>query len=196
MLGDGKHDVPTGKIATVVTYLEMTAPRLRGVPLPDGLEFVRFAPDVATYRALFHRVGADWLWFGRAVMSDADLAQVLSDPDFEFYTLMKDGQPEALLELGFWEKDACELAYFGVAPALIGAGAGAYLMDRAIEAAFARPITRFHLHTCTLDSPQAMGFYRRSGFAVTHQKVEIADDPRIAHDYDPALAPHVPLIRP
>lgn len=196
MLGDGFHDIPPGKVAMVVTYLEMRAPRLRNAPLPDGLTFSQINPDVTSYRDLFGRVGQDWLWYGRSLLSDADLGAILDNSKTRIYTLQKDGQAEALLELDFRKQGACELAYFGLTAALIGSGAGAYLMDRAIEHAFAQPIERFHLHTCTTDSKQALSFYCRSGFEPIQQKIEIADDPRIHHGYDPDLAPHVPIIDP
>lgn len=194
MLNDGMHDVPAGKIAMVVTDLEMSAPQLRGVPCPEDLTFVRITPDVAQYRDLFARVGQDWLWYGRKVISQAVLAEIITDPLVQIYTLVKDGTPEALLELDFRKDGACELAYFGVTAALIGTGAGAYLMDRGIEHAFQGGIDRFHLHTCSNDSPEALGFYLRSGFTPVRRSIEIADDPRLKHGYGRALAPHVPII--
>ena len=196
MLGDGFHDIPPGKVAMVVTFLEMHTPRQRGVPLPDGLKFEEMDPDVASYRNLYRRVGDDWLWYGRNLLPDADLASILNDPRTRYFTLMKDGVAEALLELDFRQEGACELAYFGLTSKLIGTGAGAYLMDSAVEHAFAAPISRFHVHTCTIDSQQALPFYQRSGFTPIMQKIEIAEDPRIDHGYDRALAPHVPIIDP
>lgn len=196
MLRDGYHDVPDGKIAMVITHYKMGTPHLRHTPLPDGLTFARIRPDVATYRDLFARVGESWLWFGRRVMSDDTLRSIITDPDVHIHTLVGDGQPEAILELDFRAPGMCELSYFGVTPALIGTGAGGYLMDRAIEMASVDGITRFQLNTCTLDSPQAIGFYERSGFVPVKRQVEVADDPRIAHGYDANLAPHVPLITP
>ncbi|MEL6808816.1 MAG: GNAT family N-acetyltransferase [Pseudomonadota bacterium] len=196
MLADGFHDIPPGKVAMVVTYLEMRKPRLRGVPLPAGLTFEEMHPDVASYRTLYRRVGDDWLWYGRNLLSDTDLAAILDDPDTRYFTFMKDGTPEALLELDFRQDGECELAYFGLTANLIGTGAGAYLMDRAVEHAFAAAITRFHVHTCTIDSQQALPFYCRSGFSPIMQKIEIAEDPRIDHAYDRTLAPHVPIIDP
>ncbi|MEL6450417.1 MAG: GNAT family N-acetyltransferase [Pseudomonadota bacterium] len=196
MLSDGFHALPKGKLGMIVTDLEMTAPHLRGVPCPQGLDFAQIDPDVATYRDLFARVGQPWLWFGRTLLSDDALDTILRDPLVHVFTLYQDGQAEALLELDFRQPGACELAYFGLTPALIGTGAGAYLLDQGIARAFAGGVARFHLHTCTLDSPQALGFYQRAGFRPTAQRVEVADDPRLVHGYDRALAPHIPLIDP
>ncbi|MEE4187861.1 MAG: GNAT family N-acetyltransferase [Roseobacter sp.] len=179
----------------IVTYLEMRSPQYHGSRLPDGVRFEPFAADVESYRALFRRVGQEWLWYGRLRMPAAELAATLAHPDVHLFTLTKAGKPEALLELDFRVQGACELAYFGLTDALIGSGAGAYLMDRAVERAFETGIKRFHVHTCTIDSPRALGFYRRSGFTAVRQEVEIDDDPRVSGLLPSHAGPHVPLIR-
>lgn len=194
-LPDGLHAVPPGKFAMVVTHLEMTAPApLRGASCPDGLEFVDWAPDLATYRDTFRRVGADWLWYGRLLKTDDELGALLSDDNMPRWTLLKDDVPEAILEIDFRTPGECELAYFGVTSKLMGTGAGSFLMDRALAHAWARPIKRLHLHTCSVDSPQALGFYIRSGFTPTRREVEIDTDPRTNGLLDPSAAPHVPLM--
>ena len=195
----GLHDVPPGMVATVVTYLEMRArPDLR--PAPD-LPGVTFAPlagvDAETYRNLFNSVGGqDWLWFSRLALSDDDLMAIFGDPAVEVFTLYQDGTPQALLELDFRQQDACELAFFGVAPALIGSGAGRFLMNQAIDLAWARPITLFHVHTCTLDHPNALSFYRRSGFQPVRQQIEIAPDPRLTGVLPDTAGSHIPIFKP
>lgn len=196
MLGDGYHDVPAGKLAMVVTHLEMHSPApVRDVPLPDGIALRQVTPTLDWYRDIFQRVGSqEWLWFGRLKMSDAELIAILNDPDVAFYTLSKDGQDEALLELDFRRKGECELAYFGLTPALIGAGAGRYLMNHAIATAWSKPIKRFHVHTCTIDSPQALAFYIRSGFTPYKRQIEVADDPRLTGMLGRDAGPNVPII--
>lgn len=194
-LTDGYHDVPAGKVATVVTHLEMRErAALRPVPAPQGWRLRRVeTPGLAWYRTLFHDVGSDWLWFSRVVMEDTALQAILSDPLVCIWTLSKGGIDAALLELDFRQAGACELAYFGLAPALIGTGAGRYLMNAAIENAWAEPISRFHVHTCTLDSPAALPFYIRSGFSPFRQQIEIADDPRATGLIGRDKAKHVPI---
>ena len=199
MLGDGYHDVPRGKVATVVTFLEMTEPVApRPVQLPDELSFQRITPvGVAWYRDIFTRVGAqDWLWFSRQVMAEAELRNVLDAPGVEIYSLIRDGRAEALLELKFEADGTCELVFFGVTPAVLGSGAGRYLMNRALDIVWSRPVRRFHLHTCSLDHPAALGFYLRTGFQAVAQKVEVEDDPRLTGHLPDTAGPHVPIIRP
>lgn len=196
VLENGMHDVPAGRLATVVTHLEMRAPApLRPRPAPVGgvIELVR-KPGLDWYRDLFTRVGGqDWLWFSRLKMADAKLLAILNDPDVEICTLIQDGQGEALLELDFRQPGACELAFFGVTKALIGTGAGRFLMNEAITRAWSRPITLFHVHTCTLDHPDASGFYIRSGFTPVRQQIEIEDDPRMNGDLPESAGQHVPI---
>ncbi len=195
MLKDGFHDVPPGKIAVIVTRLEMRAPpKMRAVPLPDGVSFHEVTPDRDWYRDIFRRVGSeDWLWYGRLQLDDAALDAILTDPATAYFTLRRDGRDEALLELDFRRKGECELAYFGLTRSLIGSGSGRYLMNEAITRAWAQPISLFHVHTCTMDSPPALGFYRRSGFTPVGQKVQIDDDPRLKGLLPETAGPGVPV---
>lgn len=198
MLTDGLHDVPQGKVAMVITHLEMhSAAPLRPAARPEGVTFRQIHPDLAEYRDIFTRVGAlEWLWYGRLTMPDAELNEILDDPEVAFYTLTRNGQDEAILELDFRKDDQCELAYFGVTSNLIGTGSGRFLMNEAIRLAWAQPITRFHVHTCTIDSQQALSFYIRSGFTPYRRQIEIDDDPRLVGILPQTAAPHVPLIKP
>ncbi len=194
--------VPPGQIAAIVTYLEMRVPpaatRMAAPPPRDDLALWKVEqPDVAWYRDLYRRVGADWLWFSRLRMADADLAAILHDPRVEVYALGGGGRGEGLLELDRrGEPGDVELAFFGVTADLIGTGAGRFLMERAIELAWApgKGTRRFWVHTCTLDHPAALGFYVRSGFVPYARAVEIADDPRLDGTLPRTAAPHVPII--
>lgn len=194
---DGFSTVPAGHIATVVTCLDMTTrPPLRAEA--DGPWRLRRVqrPALDWYRALFRHVGEDWLWFSRLRMEDGALAAILGDPAVEVFALESGGRDDGLLELDFRDGRSCELAFFGLGAALIGTGAGRWLMNRAIERAWARPIERFWVHTCTLDHPGALAFYRRSGFRPCRLEVEVAADPRLTGALPRSAAPHVPIIEP
>ncbi|TNE64949.1 MAG: GNAT family N-acetyltransferase [Rhodobacteraceae bacterium] len=195
-LPDGLHELPSGKLAAIVTYLEMFArPTPRPVPEQPGLELIRHkAPDLDWYRVLYRRVGEDWLWFSRMYMQDAKLSAILTDPDVEVYSARKDGVDLGLLELDFRDPDNTELAFFGLDTSLIGGGTGRWLMEHALDKAFARPIKRFFVHTCTLDSPQAVEFYIRSGFVPYGRAIEVMDDPRMNGPLSETAAPQIPRI--
>ena len=199
MLPDGYADVPAGKIAAVVTSLEMTArPILRSDPPAEaGFGLNRVAqPDLDWFRALFRRVGERYLWSSRLRMRDEDLTAELLDPGMETYALTREGEDLGLLQLDFRQAGEGELGFFGVADELIGTGAGRWLMNRALERAWSRPIQRIWVHTCTLDHPAALGFYLRSGFTAYRRQIEVMDDPRLAGLLPRGAAPQVPIIHP
>jgi GNAT superfamily N-acetyltransferase len=192
----GYHDIPAGKLAAVVSYLEMLArpaPRSEPDDAPWTLRHVEH-PALDWYRGLYRRVGTDWLWSSRLGLSDADLTAIVSSPGVEVHALELNGRDEGILELDFRAEGECEIAFFGLGPSIVGTGAGRWLMTRAIARAWARPITRVWLHTCSLDSPVALGFYIRSGFTPYDRKVEVYDDPRLTGVLPRAAAPHVPVI--
>jgi GNAT superfamily N-acetyltransferase len=198
-LKDGYTDVPPGKLAAVVTSLEMLAPAApRAVPeLTAASVRAILSPDAGWYRDLYARVGAeDWLWFSRLKLSTDALQAIIQHPKVEIFALTIDGRDEGLLELDFRVDGECELAFFGVTSQLIGRGAGRLLMKTAIEHAWSRPIRRFWVHTCTLDHPGALQFYIRSGFRPYRRQIEIADDPRLSGLIPETAAPHVPIVRP
>lgn len=195
ILPDGYSDIPAGKIAAVVTHLEMTA---RPAPQsdPPGAWTLRRVdtPDLDWFRDLYRRVGAEWLWFSRLQMKDADLAAIIHSPLVEVHALVEGGRDEGLLELDFRVSGQCELAFFGVTSKLIGSGAGRWLMNCALERAWARRVARVWVHTCTLDHPGAVAFYQRSGFRAFRRQVEIADDPRLDGTLLRDAARHAPII--
>lgn len=194
-LPDGHSDIPAGKLAAVVTHVEMTA---RPAPRPDpvGPWSIRHVamPPLDWYRDLYRRVGEDWLWTSRTKLPDAELGAILHAPAVEIHALSHEGRDEGLLEMDFREPGQCEIVSFGLTRTCVGTGAGRWLMNRAQEIAWSHPITRLWLHTCTLDHPAALGFYRRSGFRPFRRQVEVLDDPRLDGTVPRDAAKHVPVI--
>lgn len=189
--------VPAGRIATIVTYLDMRAPP-RPAPMPDStLRLVRWPTpvDAGKYRALFARVGGPWLWFSRLAMDDAELGGILGDEKVEVFAVEdRQGIEVGMLELDFRHAGQCELAYLGLVPELAGQGHGSWLMAGALARAWRKGVTRVHVHTCTLDHPGALGFYVRSGFTPRGRAVESFPDPRLEGLLPRDMAPHVPII--
>lgn len=195
ILPDGYSDIPTRKIAAVVTHLEMTAPPQRRNDPPGAWTLREVdAPTLPWYRDLFRRVGEEWLWTSRVRLNDAELAAIIQAPGIEIYALVVDGRDEGLLELDFRDPGQCELVYFGVTTGLIGTGAARFLMNRALEHAWSRDVRRVWVHTCTLDHPSAVAFYQRSGFIPFRRQIEVADDPRLDGTLSRTAAKHVPVI--
>jgi GNAT superfamily N-acetyltransferase len=198
ILPDGYSEVPTGRIATVVTCLEMISPPpQRGEPVDAPWRLARIErPEPEWYRDLYRRVGEAWLWYSRLAMPRAELAAILGDPAVAVFALETGGRQEGLLELDFRDGPGCELAFFGLTTRTIGRGAGRWLMNRAIEQAWSRPIDRLWVHTCTLDHPAALTFYIHSGFRPYARRIEIAPDPRLTGITPRSAAPHVPILDP
>lgn len=195
-LADGYHPVSPGKLASVVTSLEMRARApARPEPVDLGLTLRRVpAPSAEWYSALYGRMGRDWLWFARLSMSEAALLAIIHDPKVGVFALERDGAEVGLLELDFRKPGEAEIAYFAVASELQGGSAGRWLMNRALEIAWAEPIDRLWVHTCTLDHPAALDFYRRSGFVPFRREIELADDPRLTGALPPGAAPQAPVL--
>lgn len=194
---DGYTDLPPGHIANVVTYFEMTeAPTGNGFPLPSGLAIVPIEqPDIKAYRAIYQRIGHEWMWFSRLLMPDAVLKARLTDPNTEVYFLERGGEPVGLCEIRSSGPEV-EIAMFGVVREESGSGAAKGFLSALLSQIWSRPTQRVWLHTCTYDHPAAVYFYRRFGFRPFKNAIEITRDPRLSGHLPETAGPHVALIRP
>jgi len=194
-LEDGYHVLPPGKLAAVVTWLEIRERPGDELSLPDGVELVRdSAPDPVEYHALFRTIGEPWLWFGRLESGIEDLRRLLAKSSLELYYLQAGGETIGLLELDRREASAVEIVYFGLVGGWTGRGIGKAFMAQALRLAWNPATERVWLHTCTLDHPAAMSFYRKCGFRPYQRGLEIYDDPRLSGLLPKAAAPQVPLL--
>lgn len=188
--------VPPEMIATVVTSLEMRErPKPRMMPHAP-LRLVRWkAPSPEKYRALFRRVGEPWMWFSRLVMPEAELLAIIHDAAVEIYAVEDPrGVEIGLLELDFRKASEAEIGFFGLVPELTGKGHGNWLMAQALSIGWRKDVARMWVHTCTLDHPGALGFYRRHGFMPFERAIETFADPRLAGVLRREAAPHIPLL--
>lgn len=192
----GYSDIAPGHIASVVTDLEMRArPAPANSTLPAGFTLAPATQiGLEAYRALFRKVGADWLWYSRLFMADAELAGILANPDVEIQIVRRGAEDVGLLELDFRVPGECELTFLGLTPECTGQGLGRALMQQAIERAWSRPIARMWVHTCTYDHPSALRFYIQAGFTPYAVRVEVQADPRLTGHLPRDAAPQVPVI--
>ncbi|RED15238.1 GNAT family N-acetyltransferase [Parasphingopyxis lamellibrachiae] len=191
----GLETLKAGELGAIVTYLDMRErPRLAPPP-PSPLRLKRWEiVDPGKYRTLFTRVGGPWLWFSRLAIDERELLSIIRDPQIEIFAVEdRHGIEVGMLELDFRESGDCELSYLGLVPELAGAGHGKWLMAEALNRAWRKDISRVHVHTCTLDHPGALRFYRNSGFTARGQSVETFPDPRLLNLLPRDFAPHVPL---
>ncbi|HEU0119300.1 MAG TPA: GNAT family N-acetyltransferase [Bryobacteraceae bacterium] len=189
---DGYHDLEPGKVASVVTYVEMRQrPAWIDAPFPG--ELTPLSPfDLPAYRALFRKIGEPWLWFSRLRATDEELRARLGAPGYRLFTF--EGGV-GLVELASGPGPGVEIALFGLDADARGLGKGRAMMALALREAWSSSATRVWLHTCTLDDPRALGFYRKMGFQPYARGIEIATDPRLAGHLPETAAPQIPLIR-
>ena len=196
-LHNGYIDVPAGKIASIVTSLEMRRKpaNIANEPPPSPVQLEKaLHPDPAWYRDLYRRIGEDWLWFSRLQLNDQELSQIIGDPKVDIFSLQSQGRDEGLLELDFRKSGECELSFFGLTKNYIGKGIGRWMMRQAVDLAWQKPIKRFWVHTCTLDAPGTLQFYVKSGFTPIRRQIEIADDPRVTGKIPRSAAAQIPFL--
>ena len=196
MIPDGYTDLAPGKIASVVTYLEMTGrPALADVSA-SGVSLRRVEnPQLDWYRAIYRRAGEQWFWFSRLEMKDEELAALLNRPATELFVAECDGKEIGMAELDRSNAADVEITSFALFAEAIGKGLGRAFMTKLLDRAWSGATARVWLHTCTLDSPAALGFYRKCGFRPYKRAIEVADDPRLRGILPEDAAPQVPIIR-
>ncbi|MDH3661996.1 MAG: GNAT family N-acetyltransferase [Alphaproteobacteria bacterium] len=158
-----------GWVQSNVSYLEMRAPpdRPPTVAARDGVEVRRAVrPTVSFYRYLYDTVGGEWTWAGRRLMDDEALSATIGDPRVEVNVLWVEGVPAGLMELGRRSPFEIELLYFGLIPDFIGKGHGRFALDWAVDRAWSHRPSRFWVHTCDLDHPNALSVYQKAGFVI------------------------------
>ncbi|MCA0248828.1 MAG: GNAT family N-acetyltransferase [Proteobacteria bacterium] len=166
-----------GRLPVTITHLEM-APSdwtQRGLPPEISVVIEHVAdPAAALYRELYDRVGRPWLWYERRLLSDEALQTLLNQPGHELHIARDDGNL-----VGFFELGDEELVFFGLTLGYIGQRIGPWLLDRAIERAFALGWRRLLLNTNTLDHPRALATYRKAGFHPVRTEAKDLQDPRV-----------------
>lgn len=168
-----------GKIHDItVTFLEMRSAPTYYPPAPSGqIALMRaFEPPLAFYRYLYDAVGRDYVWVNRKRMSDDELRAIIHDTKIEIYVLYHNGWPAGYAELDFRYEPQVELSFMGLTPDAIGLGLGRYLLTQAISIAWARQPERLIVQTCTLDHPNALPLYQRSGFTPYGQEQTTIED--------------------
>jgi GNAT superfamily N-acetyltransferase len=171
-----------GRLDVTISYLEMA--RLdwtpRGVQPAFDIEAVRErAPSVALYRDLYDRIGRPWLWYERRLMADEALAALLCHPRHELHVARHGGALVGFFELDGSGGEGIELAFFGLSLPYVGRRVGPWLLDRAIDHAFAKGVDKLTVNTNTLDHPGALGTYRKAGFRLARSETKELRDPRV-----------------
>jgi GNAT superfamily N-acetyltransferase len=155
------------EMPATVTYLAMHARPSIPPPPPPLMKIAILKaekPAVHFYRYLYNTIGGPYFWVERRLWSDEKLANMLASAKVALYVLYVAGSPGGMAELDFREEGAGQLAYFGLMPDYIGRRIGPWFLHQTVELAWAEPISRLLVNTCTLDHRKALPAYQRAGF--------------------------------
>ena len=155
------------RIPMTVTFLEMTAkPTAIPPPLPRGkIAFLRSEkPPIHFYRYLYDTVGGKYFWVDRKKIPDDRLVDIIHAANNHLYVLYTEGTPAGMAELDFRADGTANIAYFGLTPEATGKRLGYFFLYQTCVSAWAQPITKLLVNTCTLDHPRALPLYQRLGF--------------------------------
>ncbi|MGC8739101.1 MAG: GNAT family N-acetyltransferase [Candidatus Hydrogenedens sp.] len=136
-------------------------------------------PPLHFYRYLYDTIGSPWTWWERKLQSDEQLLQEIHKPEVELYVPYIQFLPIGMVELDFREFPQVQLAYFGIFPEYYNKKIGGYLLDWSIRFVFSRGAKRYWLHTCSLDSPNALPAYQKAGFQLYKTVNEYTEHPEI-----------------
>ncbi len=109
-------------------------------------------------------MGRAWHWRDRDTWPDERLAVLLASPDVAVWECLVGDESAGFFELARHPDGSVEIAYFGLIARFFGRGLGGAMLTRAAHEAWAMGANRVWLHTCTLDSPNALPNYKARGF--------------------------------
>ena len=168
------------RIPMTVTFLEMTArPTALPPPQPRGKVALLKAdkPPTHFYRYLYDTIGAEYCWVDRKKLTPQALAELLHDPLNLMFVLYTEGTPAGMAELDLRKSGTANISYFGLMPEAIGKRLGYFFLYHTCMNAWAQPIQRLTINTCTLDHPRALPLYQRLGFTAYDRQERFVELP-------------------
>jgi len=113
----------------------------------------------------YKQIGKKHQWVDRLVWQDKDWIKHVSNENLKTYILKEDQELVGFFELIF-DKNECEIAYFGILEEYIGKNLGGYLLSEAIKIAFEKKVKKIWVHTCSLDHQNAFFNYQARGMKI------------------------------
>jgi ribosomal protein S18 acetylase RimI-like enzyme len=140
--------------------------------LPNDVDLVLWVkPNADEYLDLYKKVGLQWGWTGRLLLSPHELEAKLYAPTNEVWLFKHSGIVKGFFEIDRSEEGKAELVYLGLLPEAIGKGYGKSFLDAAIATA-SENNNRVWLHTCEYDHPKALAIYLKAGFEIVSETME------------------------
>ena len=112
----------------------------------------------------YKQIGKKHQWVDRLIWQDKNWIEYVSNKNLKTFILQKNNDFVGYFEL-FFNKNECEIAYFGILEEFIGKGYGGFLLSEAIRIGF-KNANRIWVHTCSLDHPNAIENYKSRGMKV------------------------------
>tara|TARA_Y100000816_G_scaffold267969_1_gene229806 strand:+ start:326 stop:829 length:504 start_codon:yes stop_codon:yes gene_type:complete len=112
----------------------------------------------------YKQIGKKHQWVDRLIWQDKNWIEYVSNKNLKTFILQKNNDFVGYFELLF-NKNECEIAYFGILEEFIGNGHGGFLLSEAIRIGF-KNANRIWVHTCSLDHPNAIENYKSRGMKV------------------------------
>jgi GNAT superfamily N-acetyltransferase len=168
------------RLEVTTWYLQMLSPdqlRRVGPPTPEAWIERADIPSPELSRFLYTAVGGQWYWTKRLGWDYARWLEYLDRPAVETLVLYLSGTPAGYIELEVQPDDNVEVAYFGLLPRFIGQRLGGYLLSEGVDRAWGQGARRVWVHTCSLDSPNALANYQARGFRVYEQTTDWVELP-------------------
>ena len=112
----------------------------------------------------YKQIGKKHQWVDRLIWQDKNWIEYVSNKNLRTFILKKNNDFVGYFELLF-NKNDCEIVYFGILEEFIGKGYGGFLLSEAIRIGF-KNANRIWVHTCSLDHPNAIENYKSRGMKV------------------------------
>lgn len=135
-------------------------------------------------RFLYTAVGRAWRWTDRLDWPYATWRAHLEQPGVELWIAYLDGVIAGYVEIERQPEESVEIVSLGLLRQFMGKGIGGLLLSDTVERAFRTGAQRVWLHTCSLDSPQAIENYRARGFKLFKEETILKDVPPAPPDAD------------
>ena len=117
----------------------------------------------------YKQIGKKHQWEDRLIWQDKNWIEYVSNKNLKTFILQKNNDFVGYFELLF-NKNECEIAYFGILEEFIGKGYGGFLLSEAIRIGF-KNANRIWVHTCSLDHPNAIENYKSRGMKIFKSEI-------------------------